>query len=239
MLIGLARIVARSCASIRDCAALAGRAAVPALLAASAAGAATTPSTPAPAPAETSAAAPAATTGWVHAYAAFGTPKYPRNFTHFEYLNPEAPKSGTLYLRNPDRRTSFDKLNPYTIKGNAPAGVAIFMFETLAVRSAPTNRSTMYGLLAEEMLVAPDKISITFRLNPKARFSNGDPVTSRRRQVFVRHADQPVRFARLPHRLAGVERAVGRRRTTIRFDLKDKTSDQIFKLARLPVFSHK
>ena len=121
MLIGLARIVAYSCASIRDCAALAGRAAVPALLAASVAGAATTPSTPAPAPAATSAAAPAAETDWVHAYAAFGTPKYPRNFTHFEYLNPEAPKSGTLYLRNPDRRTSFDKLNHFTVKGNAPA----------------------------------------------------------------------------------------------------------------------
>ena len=66
--------------------------------------------------------------------AAFGEPpKYPRGFTHFDYVNPDAPKGGTLYLRNPDRRTSFDKFNPFTLKGNAPAGVMIFMFEPLAV----------------------------------------------------------------------------------------------------------
>ena len=45
-----------------------------------------------------------------------------RASTHFDYVNPTAPKGGTLYLRNPDRRTSFDKFNPFTIKGNAPAG---------------------------------------------------------------------------------------------------------------------
>src|SRR6185312_6331637 len=66
--------------------------------------------------------------GWVHAYATYGAPKYPRGFAHFDYVNPDAPKGGTLYLRNPDRRTSFDKFNPFTVKGNSPAGVMIFMF---------------------------------------------------------------------------------------------------------------
>ena len=64
------------------------------------------------------------------------------------------------------------------------------MIETLATLGAD-EAQTMYGLLAEEMLVAPDKSSITFRLNAKARFSNGDPVTQRRREVQLRHADQP------------------------------------------------
>ena len=137
---------------------------------------------------------PLPATGWVHAYAAFGEPKYPRGFDHFEYLEPTAPKGGVLYLPNPDRRTSFDKYNIFTIKGNAPAGVAIYMVETLAVLSADENQ-TIYGLLAEEMLVAPDKSSITFRLHPKARFTNGDPVTSEdvRYSLSLIHISEPTR----------------------------------------------
>ena len=64
------------------------------------------------------------TAGWVHAYAAFGQPKYPTGFPHFDYVNPDAPKGGTINLRNPDRRSSFDKFNPFTTKGNAPAGMS-------------------------------------------------------------------------------------------------------------------
>ena len=237
MFIGLARIVARSCASVRRGAALAGSASLAALLAGSVAFAATRIATPAPAPAA-SAAAPAAETGWVHAYAAFGAPKYPRDFTHFEYLNPEAPKGGTLYLPNPDRRTAFDKLNYYTLKGNAPAGVALFMIETLAYLGAD-EAQTMYGLLAEEMLVAPDKSSITFRLHPKARFSNGDAVTSEDVKYSYDTLTSPYVSPNYPTDYAGVERAVVVDARTIRFDLKEKTSDQMFKLGRLPVFSKK
>src|SRR5664279_4328089 len=175
MLTCLARSLARSCATVRNHAVHGLSASMLVLVAGSAAHAATR--APAPAPPASPAAASAAESRWVHAYAAFGEPKYPRGFDHFDYLNPNAPKGGTLYLPNSDRRTSFDKLNYYTIKGNAPAGVAIFMIETLAFLGADETQ-TMYGLLAEEMLVAPDKSSITFRLNAKARFSNGDPVTS-------------------------------------------------------------
>ena len=237
MFIGLARIVARSCASVRRGAALAGSASLAASLAGSVAFAATRIPAPAPAPAA-SAAAPAAETGWVHAYAAFGAPKYPRDFTHFEYLNPEAPKGGTLYLPNPDRRTAFDKLNYYTLKGNAPAGVALFMIETLAYLGAD-EAQTMYGLLAEEMRVAPDKSSITFRLHPKARFSNGDAVTSEDVKYSYDTLTSPYVSPNYPTDYAGVERAVVVDARTIRFDLKEKTSDQMFKLGRLPVFSKK
>ena len=103
--------------------------------------------------------------------------QYPRGFDHFDYVNPAAPKGGTLYLRNPDRRSSFDKFNYFTTKGVAPAGIYIFMLEPLAVLSADEPQ-TMYGLLAEEMLVAPDKSAVTFRIHPQARFYNGDPVTA-------------------------------------------------------------
>ena len=189
-------------------------------------------------PVPTAASAPASTGTWAHAYAAFGEPKYPRGFDHFEYLNPNAPKGGTLYLPNSDRRTSFDKLNYYTIKGNAPAGVGIFMIETLAFLAAD-EAQTMYGLLAEEMLVAPDKSSITFRLNPKARFSNGDPVGAE--DVKFSFDTLVSKFVQPSYNTdyAGVARAVVLDARTIRFELNDKTSDQLFKLGRLPVFSHK
>jgi len=238
MFIGLARIFQRSCASGRRSMALAGAASLAALLAATAASAATRIAPPAPAPSAPSAAASVTESGWVHAYAAFGAPKYPRAFTHFEYLNPQAPKGGTLYLPNPDRRTSFDKLNYYTLKGNAPAGVAVFMIETLAYLGAD-EAQTMYGLLAEEMLVAPDKSSITFRLHPKARFSNGDPVTSEDVKYSYDTLTSQYVAPSYPTDYAGVERAVVVDARTIRFDLKEKTSDQMFKLGRLPVFSRK
>lgn len=176
---------------------------------------------------------------WTHAYAAFGEPKYPRGFAHFEYVNPDAPKGGTLYLANPDRRTSFDKFAEFTVKGQAPAGVMIFMFETLCVL-AGDELQTMYGLLAEELSVAPDKSSVTFRLNPKARFHNGDPVTA----ADVKHSFDLLtgKLARPLERtrLAGTQAAVVLDNRTIRFDLKERSNDAIFSLGtRLPVFSRK
>ena len=182
---------------------------------------------------------PAAAGAWTHAYAAYGqTPKYPRGFKAFEWVNPDAPKRGTLYLGNPDRRTSFDKFNPFTLKGSSPTGVSILMFETLAVRSGD-EPGTLYGLIAEEMLVAPDKSSITFRIHPKARFYDGDPVTA----ADVKHcfdmmtskgAAPAVRAA-----LEGVKAAAVEDERTIRFDLTDRTDDMLFNVGVLPVFSRK
>ncbi|MEN9627241.1 MAG: hypothetical protein RJA10_467, partial [Pseudomonadota bacterium] len=105
---------------------------------------------------------------WVHAFAAYGAPKYGPDFTHFGYVNPDAPKGGTLRLKNPDRRTSFDKFNTWTTRGNAPGGVVYWMVEGLA-HLAQDEPSTMYGLLAEAIWVAPDFGSASFRLRPEAR----------------------------------------------------------------------
>lgn len=175
---------------------------------------------------------------WTHAYAAFGKPKYPRDFRQFEYVNPVAPKGGTLYLRNPDRRTSFDKFNNFTLKGNAPAGQTIFMIETLAILSADEPQ-TMYGLLAEEMLIAPDKSSLTIRLHPLARFYNGDPVTPG--DVKYSFDSQSSKFASpsLQGQLAAIERAVVLDARSVRFDLKDKSTDTLFLIGALSIFSAK
>lgn len=174
--------------------------------------------------------------GWVHAYAAFGEPKYRRGFTHFEYVNPDAPKGGTLYLSNPDRRTSFDKFNPFTIKGSAPAGVSLFMFESLTVLSGD-EPMTMYGLLAEGMRVARDKAWIEFRLDPKARFYNGDPVTA----ADVKHSFEMLtgKYSTPATRtlLSGIRQVSVLDERTVRFDLTDRTLDTLFIAGQLPVFS--
>lgn len=176
---------------------------------------------------------------WSHAYVAYGQPpKYPRGYTHFDFVNPDAPKGGTVYLGNPDRRTSFDKFNPFTLKGSPPTGVAILMFETLAVRSGD-EPGTIYGLVAEEMLVPSDKSSMTFRIHPEARFYNGDPVTA----ADVKHSfDMLTSKGAAPSVRViydGVQGATILDEHTIRFDLKDRTDDMIFNLGALSVFSRK
>ena len=184
----------------------------------------------------------AATNGgppWIHAYAAYGEPKYPRDFHHFDYVNPEAPKGGTLHLRNPDRRTSFDKFNPYTIRGNAPAGVDIFMFESLAVM-AGDELSTMYGLIAGDMQVAPDKSWVAFRLRPEARFTNGDRVTADDVKYAFDTLTSKLADPLRRSRLAGTRSATVLDERTIRFDLKERSTDAILNLGtRLPIFSRK
>ena len=184
------------------------------------------------------AAAPAAL-NWVHAHAAYGAPKYGRDFAHFEYVDPNAPKGGTLYLRNPDRRSSFDKFNPWTTKGSAPAGLSIFMIEPLTIVSGDEPQ-TMYGLVAQEMAVAPDKSSISLRLHPRARFHNGDPVTA---------ADVQYSYASLSGKGASpavqaafnnaIERLVVVDERTVRFELKDRSNDSVFLAGGLPVVSRK
>ena len=192
----------------------------------------------APAAAAPAPAAPAAGT-WSHAFASYGaTPKYPRGFTHFEYVNPDAPKGGTLQLQNPDRRSSFDKFNPYTIKGQSPAGLSTLMLESLAIRSGD-EPGTIYGMVAEEMQVAPDKSSVTFRIHPKARFTNGDPVTAEDMKVVFETLTGKGVAPGVRVKLSGVERATVLDDRTIRFDLKDRTDDAIFSAAGLPVFSRK
>jgi microcin C transport system substrate-binding protein len=191
----------------------------------------------APTPAHALPAAEAAP--WVHAYAAFGEPRYPRNFAHFEYANPDAPKGGVLHLKNPDRRTSFDKYNPFTTRGNSPAGLVILGFETLAILSGDEPQ-TMYGLLAEEMQIAPDKSSITFRLHPKARFANGDPVTADDVKYSFESQSGKLASPALQSVFEGVAGAVVLDARTIRFDLRERSNDTLFAIGtNLYVFSRK
>ncbi len=175
---------------------------------------------------------------WVHAYPSFGPPKYPAGYDHFDFANRDAPKGGSLYLRNPDRRSSFDKFNPFTVRGSAPAGVTIFMFESLCVEAAD-ELQTMYGLLAEEMFVAPDKSYALFRLNPKARFNNGDPVTA----ADVKHSFDMLssKYASpaMQNALSSISKVEVVDERTIRFELKDKNDDTLTTIGSTSIFSRK
>ena len=180
-----------------------------------------------------------ATTGrWVHGFAAYGTPKYGPDFTHFEYVNPNAPKGGTIKLRNPDRRSSFDKFNPWTVRGNAPAGVMIWMVEGLA-HLAQDEPLTMYGLLAEAIFVAPDFSSVSFRLRPQARFNNGDAVTPQDVVYSLTLLKSKGAQPDVQTRLEGITRAVVVDERTVRFEMKEKSREQAFIAGTLPVFSQK
>ena len=173
-----------------------------------------------------------------HGLSIFGDLKYPSGFTHFDYVQPRAPVGGTIRLRNPDRRSSFDKYNPWTTRGNAPAGVLIWMVEGLCHLSQDEPMS-MYGLLAEALWVEPDLSAVTFRLRPEARFSNGDPVLAE----DVRHSFEMLagKGASPSYQtaVAGIARVRVRDARTVRFEFKEASRDQVFVAGTLPVFSRK
>jgi len=122
-------------------------------------------------------AAPAAAqtpTGvWVHADSLTDSPKYPEGFAHFDYVNPEAPKGGTVRLGD---RGGFDTFNPILPKGEAASGLGL-VYETLMTASMD-EVNTSYGLLAEAMKVADDYGAVTFRMDPDARWHDGEKVTA-------------------------------------------------------------
>ena len=173
-----------------------------------------------------------------HAYAQFGDIKYPAGFAHFDYVNPAAPKGGEISLVSPTRLSNFDKYNPFTLKGSAPPNLNGLVFETLLTGTLD-EPTTAYGLLAEDVTVAPDRLSATFRLHPKARFHNGDPVLA----ADVKHS-----FDRLTSQEAAPQyrtifgevshvTVVGER--TVRFDFKRVNAELPLIAGSLPVFSRK
>ncbi len=110
-----------------------------------------------------------------HGYALWGELRYAQDFRHFAYVNPDAPKGGELRLVSNLRVSTFDKYNPFTLRGNAPAYLSNLMFDSLLAGSLDETGAA-YGLLAQDVSLAPDRLSVTFRLRPEARFHNGQPV---------------------------------------------------------------
>jgi microcin C transport system substrate-binding protein len=108
-----------------------------------------------------------------HAIAMHGEAKYPPDFQHFDYVNPDAPKGGTIRFGVVG---TFDSFNPYIIKGNSAAGLG-FLYETLLTSSAD-EAFTEYGLLADSVEWPEDRSWVTFHLRPEARWHDGQPITA-------------------------------------------------------------
>ncbi len=99
-------------------------------------------------------------------------PKYKPGFRHFEYANPDAPKGGELILHGDG---NFDSFNSFALKGVKADGLGELIFESLMVQSLDEPYS-LYAHIAEDVKLAPDKMSVTFRIDPRARFSDGTKV---------------------------------------------------------------
>lgn len=108
-----------------------------------------------------------------HGIAMYGDPALPPDFVSLPYANPEAPKGGRIVF---GESGGFDSLNPYIVKGAAPAGVSLLTVETLLGRSYD-EPFALYGLLAESVDTDEARTYVEFTLREAARFSDGSPVT--------------------------------------------------------------
>ncbi len=107
-----------------------------------------------------------------HGISIDGKLKYPTDFKHFDYVSPDAVQGGKITLHD---LGSFDKMNPFTLKGTVPFGIDSLVFEPLAVASLDEPFSE-YGLIAKDIELAQDKLSVTFTIDENARFSDDSPV---------------------------------------------------------------
>ncbi|HSH70503.1 MAG TPA: ABC transporter substrate-binding protein, partial [Deferrisomatales bacterium] len=119
------------------------------------------------------AAGPALAIQPVHAVAMHGSPKYGPQFTHFDYVNPDAPKGGEVRLAD---LGGFDSLNGFIVKGEKAAGLGL-IYDTLLTSSAD-EAFTEYGLLAESVELPADRSWVAFTLRDGARWHDGKPVTA-------------------------------------------------------------
>ena len=112
---------------------------------------------------------------WRHGSALLDEPKYPQGFSHFDYVNPNAPKGGLVRL---GALGTFDSFNIVVagVKGSPEQGLGL-IYETLTT-SALDEANASYGLLAESFSYPEDYSSVSFRLRPEARWHDGRPVTT-------------------------------------------------------------
>lgn len=159
--------------------------------------------------------------------------KYPSDFNHFDYVNPDAPKGGKITLSG---FGNFDSFNPFILKGVSAEGLGTLVFESLMVQSEDEPYS-LYGHLAEDIQLAKDQLSVTFRLNSKARFSDGVPVLA----DDVKYSFDTIRSDKghpyYRFYWADIKQAIVLGPRTIRFEFSRKNPELHLISAQIPVFA--
>jgi len=111
-----------------------------------------------------------------HGLSTFGKLKYAADFSHFDYVNPAAPKGGRLSMIGTAGLITFNSLNGFILKGDAAQGLG-YLFDSL-MTSAQDEPDSMYGLVARSVELADDRKSVTFYLRGQAKFADGTPLTA-------------------------------------------------------------
>jgi microcin C transport system substrate-binding protein len=170
-----------------------------------------------------------------HGLSVFGVLKYPADFKHFDYVNPDAPKGGRASQIGTAGLTTFDSFNPFILKGDAAQGLEL-LFDSLMAR-ANDEPDAVYSLVAETADVAADGMSVTFKLRPGAKFADGTPVTAED-VVFsfetIKAKGTPV----LSIPIQGVVKAEALDPSTVRYTFQGTlTRDLPISVATLPILS--
>lgn len=172
------------------------------------------------------------------AIAQFGEPKYPADFTHFAYADPNAPTHGELNFQNYKESQSYDSLNPFIARGQPAPDIRKLMFDTLMQRSWDELASE-YPLIADDVEVASDGRWATFHINPAARFSNGDPITAADVKYSLDTLKSEHASPMLSSQFAVIKSATVVDRLTVRFDFSVTGYGSPLIAGDLPVFSPK
>ncbi|PCI06836.1 MAG: ABC transporter substrate-binding protein [Gammaproteobacteria bacterium] len=173
-----------------------------------------------------------------HAVSAMGMgyePKYSEHYKHFDYVNPAAPKQGKLTLMG---LGTFDSLNPYLLKGISADGLSVLVFESLLEKSLDEPFSE-YGLIADDFYLAKDELSVTFHINPLAKFSNGDAITAEDVKYSFDTLMSKAAHPQFRVYYADVKSAVIIDQLTVRFNFKNKNRELHMIVGEIPIFSKK
>lgn len=170
-----------------------------------------------------------------HGISVFGDLKYPESFSHFDYVNPDAPKGGKLSLIGTAAIDTFDSFNANILKGDPAQGIEL-TFDTLMTR-AGDEPDALYGLVARTAELAEDRRSIIFTLREEARFSDGSPLTAEdvcgSFQLLSTQGHERIRIT-----IADVEGCDVLSPRAVRYRFKgDRTRDLPMTVAGLPVLS--
>jgi len=176
--------------------------------------------------ASSSSAAPSVAMGY--------TPKYAENFKHFDYVSADAKKGGRLVLAGTG---AFDSFNPFILKGVSAEGIGL-LFDSLMVASEDEPFSK-YPLIANDIELAKDELSVVFKIDQRARFNNGDKITAHDVKFSFDTITSEQAHPQYKFIYADVKNAEVLDDYTVRFNFKRKNSELHLILADLSIFSKK